>query len=392
MAPVWSVAGLIGLVFMASSLVSPLYVLYQEAFGFSELTLTLVYAAYVAGNLCGLVFLGRLSDEIGRRPVALSSIALAATSSMVFFLADRTAYLFWARSLSGLSVAVASGATTAWLVELLGGDRRRATLVATVANFSGIGIGPLAGGLLAQYAPWSLRSPFVAYAAALVPLAWAIARTPETAVHRAAITRRSLKPRLGVPRELVADFTAPAATAFAVFALGGFYLALAPSLLKEELSISSHLVSGLVIGELFAVSVIGMLATRKLAGDKAMIAALALLVPSVGLLVGAEALRSLPLLLAGSASAGLCIATGYRSSLERVNAIAPAVRRAEMASSYFIAVFAGNSLPVIGVGILSTFWDPLAATIAFAATLTAFGALALGLTLRRGQQPAGRPS
>jgi MFS family permease len=369
---------------MASSLVSPLYVLYQEAFGFSELTLTLVYATYVAGNLCGLVFLGRLSDEIGRRPIALIAVALAAASAVLFLFAESTAWLFSARALGGLSVATASGATTAWLVELLGGDRRRATLIATVANFTGIGIGPIAGGLLAQYAPWPLRLPFVAYAAALAPLAWAVARTPETVVRRAPIVRGVFKPRLGVPRGLLVDFIAPAATAFAVFALGGFYLALAPSLLKEDLRISSHLVSGSVIGELFVVSVIGMLATRKVDSDKGMIAALALVVPSVALLTSAQALGSLALLLAGSACAGLCVAIGYRASLELINAIAPADRRAEVASSYFIAVFAGNSLPVIGVGALATFWDPLAATIAFAATLTAFAALALVLTIRRG--------
>jgi MFS family permease len=396
-ARMWPVAGLLALLFMASSLVSPLYVLYQEAFAFSELTLTLVYAAYVAGNLCGLVFLGRLSDEIGRRPVALIAIALAGASTVLFLFARSTDYLFWARSLSGLSVAMASGAGTAWLIELVRGDRGRATLIATVANFTGIGIGPLAAGLLAQYAPWPLHLSFVAYAAGLAPLAWAVASTPETVERRPAIDRTVFKPRIGIPRALIADFMAPAATAFAIFALGGFYLALAPSLLKEELGISNHLTSGVVIGELFAVSVIGMLATRKVASDKAMPAALLLLLPSVALLVGAQALRSLALLVAGSACAGLCVAIGYRSSLELVNAIAPADRRAEVASSYFIAVFAGNSLPVIGVGVLSTFWDPLAATITFAVTLTALAALALALTIRRGRlrapgarAPAGR--
>lgn len=375
-------AALIGLLFMASSLVSPLYVLYQEAFGFSELTLTLVYAAYVAGNLGGLLFLGGLSDRIGRRRVALAAVALGAGSTALFLFATGTAWLAWGRILSGLSVAMASGTGTAWLVELLGGDRRRAALVATVANFSGIAIGPLAGGLLAQYGAWPLRLPFVAYAAALAPLAWALMRTPETVERRGALDLASLKPRIGVPRVVLAPFAAPAATAFAVFALGGFYLALAPSVIKEDLRISSPLVSGLVICELFVVSVTGMMATRSVDATKAMIAALALLVPSVGLLAAAQALGRLTLLLAGSALSGLCVALGYRSSLERVNAIAPAERRAEVASAYFVAVFAGNSLPVMGVGALSLVWSPLAATLAFAVTLSAVGIVALVLTCR----------
>src|SRR4051794_23187368 len=55
----WPVAGMIAVTFMGSTLVTPLYVLYRQAFGFSAITLTLVYAAYVVGNLGGLLFLGR---------------------------------------------------------------------------------------------------------------------------------------------------------------------------------------------------------------------------------------------------------------------------------------------------------------------------------------------
>src|SRR5215475_11527899 len=42
----WPVAAMIALAFMGSLIVSPLYVIYQRAFGFSDVTLTLVYATY----------------------------------------------------------------------------------------------------------------------------------------------------------------------------------------------------------------------------------------------------------------------------------------------------------------------------------------------------------
>ena len=38
-------------------------------------------------------------------------------------------------------------------------------------------------------------------------------------------------------------------------------------------------------------------------------------------------------------------------------------------STYYIACFVGNSLPVIGVGVLSTLTDPLIASVAFACTV-----------------------
>jgi len=71
---VFAISAAIAVMFMGSTLVTPLYVLYQQAFGFSEVTLTLVYAAYVVGNLCALLFFGRLSDRIGRRRTTLPAM------------------------------------------------------------------------------------------------------------------------------------------------------------------------------------------------------------------------------------------------------------------------------------------------------------------------------
>src|SRR4051794_2040434 len=78
------VAGLeIAVMFMGSTLLTPLYGIYREEFGFSEITLTLVYAAYAIGNLGALLFFGRLSDQIGRRPTSLAAMALGGAATLV---------------------------------------------------------------------------------------------------------------------------------------------------------------------------------------------------------------------------------------------------------------------------------------------------------------------
>ncbi len=82
-----------------------------------------------------------------------------------------------------------------------------------------------------------------------------------------------------------------------------------------------------------------------------MFGALALLLPSVWLLVGAEIFKSLPILLVAAAVGGVAGGLGYRGSLEVINRIAPADRRSEIVSTYLIALFAGNSVPVIGIGV-----------------------------------------
>ncbi len=60
-----------------------------------------------------------------------------------------------------------------------------------------------------------------------------------------------------------------------------------------------------------------------------------------------------------------------------VNQIAPDDRRAEVVSSFYIMCFVGNSMPVIGVGVLSTLSDPFTASVAFACTVAALALAAL---------------
>src|SRR5580704_10678349 len=96
------IASVITAAFMASVIVTPLYPLYQEKFGFSEIVLTLIYAAYVVGNVISLLFLGRLSDQAGRKRVSLPGLGLAAVGAMVFLFAASTVSLFVGRLVVGL--------------------------------------------------------------------------------------------------------------------------------------------------------------------------------------------------------------------------------------------------------------------------------------------------
>ena len=84
-----AVAALLGVAFGLSTLITPLYIIYQQSFGFSQIILTLVYAAYAIGNIAALLVFGHVSDHVGRRPAALSAIATLAIAALVFGLAYR---------------------------------------------------------------------------------------------------------------------------------------------------------------------------------------------------------------------------------------------------------------------------------------------------------------
>jgi predicted MFS family arabinose efflux permease len=393
-AAIVSVAMLIGVAFAGSTIITPLYVLFEDAFGFSKMTLTLIYASYVVGNLAALLCFGRLSDQIGRRAATLPALAILAFSSLSFMLASGVAELFIGRILAGFGVGIATGTGTAWLTELIGGqDKARATSLATSSNFLGIALAPLVAGLLADFAPWPVELPFAAYLAVVAVTAILVLRTRETVAAPKPLRGVSLWPRLGVPCEIRAAFVAPGLAGAAAMALIGFYAALAPSLLAESLHLKSHTLAGAVVCELGLMVAGAILLTRDVASRRAMTWALWLMLPSVALIVASQAYGSLIGMFAATAFCGAASGLGYRGSLQVVNEIAPAAQRAEVLSAYFICCFTGNSVPVIGVGIITMQAGALAASASFAVLIVLLALAALALTsgsARRASPP--RPS
>jgi hypothetical protein len=196
----------------------------------------------------------------------------------------------------------------------------------------------------------------------------------------------SLRPRVGVPRGIRLAFAAPAIAVFAVFALVGFYAALIPSLLSNVMGISNRAVGGFIAFEMIVVAAVAVPLVQRLASRTAMTSGLLIFLPSLLFLGLAEFLASLPLLLLATAIGGVAAALGYRGSLQVVNEIAPTDRRAEVVSAYFAIGFAGNAIPVIGVGVLSSLAGYVVASLAFAVLLAFLAITAMLAGLRFGNE------
>src|SRR5262245_13000314 len=138
------VAAVIGLALLASSTPSPLYETYRELWGFSPVVLTLVYATYAFGVLASLVLAGRVSDEVGRRPVLLIALGTLMAATVLFMLADSVVWLFVARGIQGVATGLALGAASAALLDLYPRrDPAGVGLTNGVVSASGMGFGVL---------------------------------------------------------------------------------------------------------------------------------------------------------------------------------------------------------------------------------------------------------
>jgi MFS family permease len=378
-----SVGFALAIAMLGTTLPTPLYALYRDQFGFSELMITVIFAIYAAGVIASLVLFGRLSDQVGRRRMLLPGLALSALSAVAFLIADGLDLLIVGRVLSGLSAGIFTGTATATLVDLAGPKQRgRATLLATIANMGGLGCGPLLAGFLSQWAGSPLRLVFWVDLALLVPAAIAIWAMPEPVAAR---SRPRLRPQwLTVPAEMRTTFVQAALAGFAGFAVLGLFTAVAPAFLGQELGVTSRAVVGLVVFAVFAASMVGQVMLERVPQAAAIPAGCMALIAGMGSLALGLALSSLALLVLGGVIAGFGHGLAFRAGLTEVNARAPADKRGEVASSFFVVMYVGISLPVIGVGLLAEATGLRTAGLTFSAAVAAVSITVLVMLGREG--------
>ena len=375
----WLATLAIAVLYVGTTVLTPLYPLYKNAFGISPLTITVIYAVYVVGNLAVLFLFGRLSDQIGRRITTLIAFGLTIASALVFLFAQGASNLLIGRAINGFAVGLGASALTAWIAELEPNkNRARAAVVASAGNLGGLAVGGILSGLLAQYVSAPLRVVFGVYVAGLLIVGLLLTRGSET-VERTAnrVSDLELRPRVGIPANIRLAFVAPACMAFATFALGGFFAALIPGIITRELHISNVAVVGGVVTLYFAVAGLTAASSRRLTSWTAMFLGAALVFPGVALLACTEAFESIFLLVVAAIVGGGAMALSYRGSLQVLNEIAPADKRAEVVSAYLLMCYLGNSLPVLGVGLLTTRLEPLVAHVIFAVIVAALSLAAI---------------
>ncbi|HEX6679531.1 MAG TPA: MFS transporter [Gaiellaceae bacterium] len=354
---------------IGTTLPTPLYPLFAERYSFGELMVTVIFAVYAFGVIAGLLAFGSLSDEIGRKPVLQLGIALSATSALLFVFAGSLAPIFAGRVFSGLSAGIFTGTATAMLVDLAPGGRRRlGSLVAVVVNLGGLGLGTLLAGLLADYCTSPLRLPFLVQLGLLVPAVLGLVVTPETVERRAFRLRVQ---RLRVPEEVRGVFIRGASVGFGGFAVAGVFGSVAPAFLGQILGLTSHALAGLVVFILFSTSILGQLLVLRLSDRRALVWGCVLLAGGVGLLALALWAESLAALIAAAAVVGTGLGVVIGAGLAAINQRAPIEQRGETASSFFVVMYVGLSLPVIGVGVAAQSFGLREAGIAFSAAVAA---------------------
>ena len=173
------------LVFVASGMPIALYGLYRGQDGITDDQLAVATVAYLAATACSLLVLGRLSDHVGRRPVAIGAVLTSLAGTAVLLGVDGLPHLLTGRVLQGVACGLASSAIGSYVVDTAP-DRPRwlpAAVTGTLPPFA-VPLGALASGLLADRAPAPRTLGLTLVCAALARRGGRAARVPRDADRR----------------------------------------------------------------------------------------------------------------------------------------------------------------------------------------------------------------
>jgi MFS family permease len=347
------VGGIIGLALFASSTPSPLYGIYRELWGFSPAVLTLVYATYAFGVLAALVLAGRVSDEVGRRPVLLVALATLIATTVLFMVADSVVWLFVARGLQGLATGAALGAASAALLDLHPRrDPYGVGLTNGVVSAGGLGLGVLVSAVLVQFLPAPRVLPYVALFVLFAIALAGVILMPEPVAARA---RPRLTPqRPGVPAVTRRPFFLAALGVMSSWSIGGLFLSLGPSLSASLFQTDNHLVSGVPVFALAGSAAIGQLVFGRTAPWASAAAGSVALAAGLVVIVLAAATDSSALLLTGGVLGGLGFGVAFLGALRTLSAAIPPEHRGSVMSAFYMVAYLSLSLPAVIAGFVVT--------------------------------------
>jgi predicted MFS family arabinose efflux permease len=339
----------ITLSFLASSSApTPLYALYQAQWGFSPITVTVIFGIYAMSVLAALLSVGRLSDHLGRRPVLIAATAVQAATMVIFATASGVAGLMLARIIQGLATGAALGAVGAGMIDL---NKERGATANAVAPPFGTATGGMLSGFLVQYLPAPTHLVYAVLCVIFALQGIGVALMADT-IAPAPGALASLKPQLNLPAAARGPLLLALPVLVASWALAGFYGSLGPMLVRAMLGVGSALLGGLALFALAASAGLAVLVLQHREPRAMMTFGASLLAAGVGVAIWSLRHHSIAVFFAGTCIAGMGFGTGFQGAVRSVVPFAAPHERAGVLSIVFVVSYLSMGVPAIAAGAL----------------------------------------
>ncbi|HEX4290358.1 MAG TPA: MFS transporter, partial [Trebonia sp.] len=343
-------ASLVVSLLAASAAPTPLYAIYQRMWGFTPITITIVFGVYAVAVLVALLTLGRLSDSVGRRPVLLAALGVQILSMVVYATAGGVGELMVARIIQGLATGAALGAIGAGMLDV---DRERGALANALSPGLGTGSGALISALFVQFLPAPTRLIYVALIGVFAAQAVGVALLRET-VTPVPVTRAVFAPEVRLPRAVRGPVLAAAPVLFAVWALAGLYAALGPSIVQALTGNASVVLGSASLTALTVTAVSSVYLLRNVPPRSVLVWGIGGLVAGVAITLIALGTGSVALFFAGTAVSGVGFGAGFQGGIRTVVPVAAPHERAGVLSLLFVVSYLGMGVPAVAAGFGAT--------------------------------------
>lgn len=367
---------------LGSTVPSPLYPVYIDAYGLKQSMATAIFAIYALGTLASLLLAPKALTLLpDARWIIIPGLLLTALGAMIFAISDSVHMLLLGRFLSGAGTGVIAGLASASLFELSPPEGRKVSaVVATVAFTGGAAAGPLLTSALLAVDFHPLVVPFLVIAGvAMLALAGlAFASWPDTCA-----LQRSFKARTTEKHHQLTEIVQPSDMLFRLacltvgvaWMLGSTLMALGASLSLQIYGVQSASLAGLVpsIFQLFAG--LGQALWGRAPTLGAVLAGAIGLVFTQAALVAAAPGEHTDVLLALIPLCGFFYGAAFVGALALANASAPPHRRATFVARFYIVGYLSNALPTLGLGLLIDRIGLADAFVVFSAILVMLAAL-----------------
>jgi MFS family permease len=369
--------------FAASSAPTPLYHLYQQDWGFSAATLTLIFAVYAMSLLVALLVVGSLSDYLGRRPVIFVSLLLEIAAMLLFIFASDVGWLIAARVMQGFATGMATSALGA---ALLDSDQKQGPLINSIAPMFGMAAGALGTAVLVEFAPLPLLLAYCVLLAAFVFQALYLWRVAETVSPQPGVWQ-SLKPSLHVPTQARGTLWAVLPADIAAWSLGGFFLSLTPSLLAAATGSTSALNGGLAVAALTLSGAVAIVNLRLREASLALWVGVCFLPLGVAVILAAVNSGWLWLFFVGSVVAGVGFGSSFLGALRMLLPLAHAHERAGLLSAFYVLSYLAFCVPALMAGFSARHLGLITTTNIYGSVVIVLALLALGgLLVKRAER------
>jgi hypothetical protein len=341
---------------------------------FTTITVTIIYCIYVVPLLGALLTVGRLSDHIGRRPVALAGILLQCIAMALFATAGSVSGLVAARVVQGFGMGTILSALGAGLLDL---DRRKGTVANGTAALAGIGVGGLIASVIVEFLPDPTRLVYLIFLVIFLVEGIGVILMQETSP-LAPGALASLRPQITLPKSTHTAFLVATPVVVAVWALLGFYASLGPQLVRSLIGTGTTAFGGLALFLLSIAASVTVLFVGGVAPRLIMFFGSVTLVVGVGVVLMSVNIISAPLFFVGSTIAGIGFGAGYQGALRTVLPMADPADRAGVLSLVNVVVYVGLGLPVVVAGVRAVHGGGILGTASeYAVAVMILGAVAL---------------